>query len=151
MRPFRDKNGKISIEYMIAIAIGLIILFVIGYSIVVKKSGGILSRAIPICNTDWQRCACFYHDGCPSQTTGRIYDTEICPPDEVKCDMKAKAVKEGFFSKKLTGDPGNINFELQEAKKAKRGYGTCCQGKLKDVSHVAYKTYDRDAVATTLT
>lgn len=119
----RSKKAKMEVSYFIAIALGIILLFVVGFFIIYKKIGGTAGAAMPLCNTPIQKCACFFRgDKCPDFYSSMTRDSMMCPPDNWGCD-------------------DNTYSDLLKRAKDQDVKGTCCQGPTGTISPVRLKSY----------
>lgn len=120
----RSRKAKMEVSYFIAIALGIILLFIVGYYVLYKKVGGTAAGAVPLCNSDIQRCACFFTTGhCPSVYVSKKENSEMCPPDGWNC-VDDESYRAGIENAKRTDN-----------------FGTCCQGPIGKVSPIRLKSY----------
>lgn len=93
----KSKRGIGGVGFFIAVVIGVLLIWVVGYEIVYKKIGvgtSDATKSFTECNSDLHKCACFFTTGrCPSDATIPIgtKKTDKCPPDYIRCDQSTFA------------------------------------------------------------
>lgn len=129
------------ISYFIAIAIGVILLFIVGYYIVYKQIGGKTTEAGKIgslCNTQQMHCGCFFTNSrCPADTAMSATSKQ-CPADSNKC---TQSNYEGLVADAQAQAKTKKTKSEQDAY-----YGTCCIVDMSQVSESRLWT-DADASA----